>query len=291
MEIELAKNRERDSYSFANINLLGKCNVDCFFCLGKDIADELGNNNQLSAAFLGWKNFTQFLAQCKQNKIKKLYITGQNTDSLLYCHLDALIAYLRRENFDVGLRTNGFLALAKMQTINKTNLSVGYSIHSLNPDVNFEIMKRRWVPDWRRIITSTERPRISVVVNRYNESEIESLLDFFSEFPNIRYVQMRRVSTDRRVDELMPDIEAYERIYHWYSSMYPMTKLFADAEIYSIKGHDVVFWRTVRTSVNSMNYFTDGTISDMYFVVEGYLKYKTKGYEDDYDSRESAANV
>jgi len=25
------KNRNRDPYSFANINLLGRCNVDCFF--------------------------------------------------------------------------------------------------------------------------------------------------------------------------------------------------------------------------------------------------------------------
>lgn len=31
-------------------------------------------------------------------------------------------------------------------------------------------------------------------------------------------------------------------------------------------------WRTVETSVNSINYFTDGTISDEYFIVEGYLK-------------------
>lgn len=41
------KNRERDDFSFANINLLGKCNVDCFFCLGKDIENELSCHNQL----------------------------------------------------------------------------------------------------------------------------------------------------------------------------------------------------------------------------------------------------
>jgi hypothetical protein len=31
-------------------------------------------------------------------------------------------------------------------------------------------------------------------------------------------------------------------------------------------------WRTVGTSVNSLNYFTDGTLSGEYFVIEGYSK-------------------
>lgn len=35
---------------------------------------------------------------------------------------------------------------------------------------------------------------------------------------------------------------------------------------------EVVFWRTIKTSVNSLNYFIDGVVSDLYFVVEGYLK-------------------
>jgi hypothetical protein len=44
-----------------------------------------------------------------------------------------------------------------------------------------------------------------------------------------------------------------------------------------IYGKQVNFWRTVETSVNSINYFTDGTISDNYFVVEGYVKnYKNR---------------
>lgn len=37
----IIKNRKRDKYTFANINLLGKCNADCYFCLGKDIPELL----------------------------------------------------------------------------------------------------------------------------------------------------------------------------------------------------------------------------------------------------------
>ena len=72
---------------------------------------------------------------------------------------------------------------------------------------------------------------------------------------------------------LAPDQVAYEEVYSEVSKIFPMTrKFFTDAEEYDIFGMPVTFWRTIKTSANSMNYFTDGTISDSYFVVEGYLK-------------------
>ena len=83
---------------------------------------------------------------------------------------------------------------------------------------------------------------------------------------------MRRVSTDTRRDLLAPDIAAYERVYTTVKSAFEMkSRLWADAEVYDIFGMDVVFWRTVKTSVNSFNYFTDGIVSKEYLVVEGYL--------------------
>ena len=55
-----AKNKERDSFTFANINFLGKCNVDCYFCLGKDIKDILAQQDQMNTHFSEWKNFEKF---------------------------------------------------------------------------------------------------------------------------------------------------------------------------------------------------------------------------------------
>jgi MoaA/NifB/PqqE/SkfB family radical SAM enzyme len=101
------KNRNREAPTFANINLLGKCNVDCYFCLGKDIQDLLEGQNQLAVPFEEWANFEQFLALCEANNIDKLYVTGQNTDSLQYRYLMDLINYLHSRKFKVGLRTNG----------------------------------------------------------------------------------------------------------------------------------------------------------------------------------------
>lgn len=266
------KNRERSLPTFANINLLGKCNVDCYFCLGKDIPELLNKHNQLNIHFLQWKNFEKFLEICKFHNINKLYITGQNTDSLLYKYLDELIDYLHKKSFKVGIRTNGYLALKKLDIINKCDCSVGYSIHSLNPETNYKIMKRRDIPDWNRIISKTKNPRIAIVVNRYNYNEFFDILKFLSKFKNIKYIQARRISTDTRAEFLAEDAIIYENLYKYVSKTFPRLPNFYDAQRFEIFGMEVCFWRTVKTSVNSFNYFTDGTLSKEYFVVEGYIK-------------------
>jgi len=271
------KNRNREYPTFANINLLGKCNVDCYFCLGKDISHLLNKHNQLNVHFSKWKNFLKFLTFCQRHNIKKLYITGQNTDSLMYKYLDELIDALHSLGFTVGIRTNGYLALQKMDIINKCTNSVGYSIHSLNPETNYKIMKRRDIPDWDKIIPLTKNPRIAIVLNRYNFNEFFDILKYLSKFKNIKYIQVRRVSTDTRYEELKKDIELYELMFKYVANHFPYIGNFYLAQQYNIYGMEVNFWRTVETSINSFNYFTDGTISTEYFIVEGYLKnYKNK---------------
>ena len=269
------KNRNRDQYTFANINFLGKCNVDCFFCLGKDIEELLCKQNQMNDHFSTWKNIDKFLDICKQNNINKLYLTGQNTDPLLYKYLDEIIENIQSKGFSLGIRTNGYRALAKMDSINTLKEEIGYSIHTLSPTTNKMILGRADIPDWENIINkSGNNVRVSIVVNRCNREEIWDILKFLSKFPNIRYIQIRRVSTDTRLNELAPDISAYETFYTEASKIFPLNRKFVtDAEEYVIYDKPVVFWRTIKTSVNSLNYFSDGTISDLYFIVEGYLRY------------------
>ena len=245
-----AKNREREPFSFANLNFLGRCNVDCFFCLGKDIEEELKPHNQLKVPVGDLPNLPQFLALCREHKVQKLYVTGQNTDSLLYRELPELVSVLQDKGFMVGLRTNGYRAGRLMATINRCDLSVGYSIHSLNPVTNKMIMGRSDFPDWDTIIPATRTPRISIVLNRCNEFEFFDLLRFTARFKgHVRYVQVRRPSTDTRLKLLAPDMAAYERVYTQVANIFgpPKARLWEDAEVYDIYGQDVVFWRTVKT--------------------------------------------
>jgi len=271
--VNTAKQREREAPTFANINLLGKCNVKCYFCLGEDIRDNLNGHDQRKVHFDNWLNFGPFLTKCKDNGIEKIYVTGQNTDSLLYEHLDELIAFLQGHGFRVGLRTNGYEAPNHIKTMNRCNCSVGISIHTLRETTNRMIMGRRDRPDWDTIIPAIENPRVSIVLNRCNRFEFWELLQYLKKFRNVRYIQVRRVSTDTRIEELAPDMIAYEEVYSQVRQIFPVTRtLWGDADVFDIYGMDVVFWRTVKTTIGSFNFFTNGVISDEYFVVEGYLK-------------------
>jgi molybdenum cofactor biosynthesis enzyme MoaA len=273
--IEINKNRRREKYTFANINLLGSCNANCYFCLGKDISDELYGKNQLNIHYSKWENFEYFLEQCREEGVKKLYLTGQTADGLQYHYLDEIIDYLQSNGFVVGVRTNGYLAERKMKSIQKMEGGIGYSIHTLNPILNQVIMGKKYLPDWNKIIPmSGPNVRISIVLNRYNINEFENLIKFSSSFDNVRYIQILRISTDTRVDLLQEDIDLYEKFYNDFSKKHKKVGEFYLADQYEMYGKEVNFWRTVETSVNSLNYFTDGTCSNEYFIVEGYLKNK-----------------
>lgn len=71
---------------------------------------------------------------------------------------------------------------------------------------------------------------------------------------------------------LQEDIDLYEEFYQKIEATYPRMEDFYCAQRFEIFGKEVNFWRTVETTCNSFNYFTDGTISQEYFIVEGYLK-------------------
>lgn len=275
-KVEIKKNRNREGFSFANINLLGICNANCYFCLGKDISDNLAGKNQLNVHFSEWKNFDAFLKTCKKEGIKKLYLTGQTADGLQYKYLAEIIDFLQGHGFLVGVRTNGILAKQKMDCILAMKDEIAYSIHTLKPDVNKKIMGFKTIPDWDYIIpVSGDNVRVSIVLCRYNVDEFDDLIKYISKFDNVRYIQVRRISTDTRYDLLEEDITLYERFYEKFSNEHKQDRItdFHLAQRYMLYGKEVNFWRTVETSINSLNYFTDGTCSDEYFIVEGYLKY------------------
>ncbi len=271
----IRKNRNRGRYSFANINLLGKCNLDCFFCLGKDLEEEFLKYNSLDTPPSRLPNLAEFLALCKRQSVRNIYITGQNTDPLLYRHLDELIDYLQREGFMAGLRTNGLLAHRKIATINRCRKSVSYTMLTLNEETMQEITGVRKIPYFDYIFRNVTIPqRVATVVTTQNVDEILDLIMFVSQYPQIGYFQVRRISTDTREKEMMEHIEAFEKFYERVRKKFPQVDEFERSPILDIYGVKVSFWRTVETSVNSLNYFSNGVLSREYFIIEGYLKNK-----------------
>lgn len=270
--MEQIKNRERAKYTFANINLFGKCNANCFFCLGKDMKQLISRYNHTDTHYTQWSNFEIFLDKCTKAGIKKLYVTGQSADGLQYKYLSELVDDLQDRGFVIGVRTNGFNAFQKLSAIRKMKGGIGLSIHSLTAYGNKRIMGTPRLPHWDKIIPACgDNTRVSIVVNRFNIKEIDSLLAYVSKFDNVRYIQLRRVLTDTRVSLLQEDIDAFETYYQNFILSHKPYRFFYKAPVFKIYGKDILFWKTVETSVNSLNYFTDGTCSNEYFIVEGYL--------------------
>jgi MoaA/NifB/PqqE/SkfB family radical SAM enzyme len=267
------KNRDRKAPDFANINLLGPCNADCFFCLGKDLPQLSGIDN-LDLHFSEWENFDRFLNLCVDWGIEKLYMTGQTADGLQYRYLPELVDHLQSQLFTVGLRSNGYLAERKIDTIQKMKGEIGYTINALTPYGNKAVMGRSVIPNWAEIIPqSGDNVRISVVITDHSIREFIGIILFIKQFPNVKYVQFRRISTEHRMGQLAPHIARYEQFYTTIRELYPQTGEFHTAQEHLIEGVKCYFWRTTEATCNSFNYFTDGTVSDEYFIVEGYEKY------------------
>lgn len=268
------KNYDKGAYSFANINMLGPCNLDCFFCLGKDLP-EVGVENQLRDHFSEWRGLGRYLDQCKSYGIQNIYLTGFNTDPLIYRHLEELVDYLQDQaGFCVGIRTNGVAAKNKIDIINRCRKSVSYTLLSRSPAVLEQIAGRAVIPDFDSVFRGVQIPqRVATVVTRQNKDEVLDLIEFTSRYPQIKYFQVRRVSTETRFDRLRGDILAFEELLEEVRGKgFSQSGDFEKAPIFNIYGVPVTFWRTVETSVNSINYFTNGVMSDQYFVVDGYKK-------------------
>jgi MoaA/NifB/PqqE/SkfB family radical SAM enzyme len=276
--MNIEKNRSRNKYTFANINLLGKCNFDCRWCLGKDISD-FSNFNCLNTHFSKWIQFDKFIERVKENGIKQIYITGQNTDSLCYPHLEELIDFLKKSDFYVGIRTNGLLAPRNIHVINKCTTCLGdavsFSVLSRDKAIHKKIVGHENIPDWENIFPQITVPmRVAIVIDRYNVSEFFTLVNWLSKFKNIKYVQVRRISTDTRYDEFKEDIQLYDTLLSDVNSCKRKIKEYETATSYDIDGVECSFWKTIQTTANSMNYYCNGVISDDYFIIEGYLKNK-----------------
>jgi len=270
------KNRDRSEPSFANINLLGPCNLRCRFCIGNDLKAEFDQYNQLKQHFKDWKNLPAYLDQIRARGIPIICVSGQNTDPLMYPYLGEFVDYLHEQGFRVSLRTNGILAKEKMDIINRFD-SVSYSVLSLQPETLYQIAGRRKIVDWRYIFENTERRfRVAIVVTRENISEIPQMLRFLGGFPEIGYVQIRKIMTDTRYGLLKEDMDAFEQLHREVKTRYPKVGEYEGAPTYMIEGKQATFWNLAQTTTNSWNYWTNGVYSDSYFDIEGYLENRYK---------------
>lgn len=259
---------------YGEIYFLGKCNAKCYYCLSKEMSNlKKDDENQMVTHFKEWENFDEYVDLLKENDVKKIYLSSVTTEPMMYKYLDELVDYLRTNGFKVGIRTNGYFANDKMDTLLKLDEEISFSINSFNEDINYEICGLSNIPDWDRIFNEFDRNgkkcRVSIVVNRYNEKEIPDALEKLSKYKCIDYVQLRRVYKYEGVAD--EDIY-YDRVVDDVKANGEKCGNFFESEIYNYKGVKVSLWSDVfkKESVSSINYFTNGLVSDHNLLVPAY---------------------
>lgn len=224
----------RKGSSFGTINLIGKCNLNCFYCKGNSIDNKI---NHLTTHFREWKNFCTFIRQLKERNISNVYIKGINTDPSLYAFLDPLIVYLVNNNFYIGIKTSGYVDITHLFWF--MNGEVTYTINTLDRMTNYKLSGTYTIPNWNYIITNSgKKVNVSIVVNRYNVNEVKDIINYLYQFDNINEIQINSVPNRKEFQE---DINCYNIVYN------------------EVKGMDKVVFK----QLNSVcDYYTDGTIEN-----------------------------
>lgn len=278
---------------YAEILVLGKCICKCFYCLGNEMV-KASKYNQLSEHFSEWKNFPEFIAQCKNEDIRKMYVSSVNTDPFLYKYIEELVAYLRTEFELVGIRGNAAALKPELYpVIQNCNEETSISLNAMTQNISVEIAGNAakyentnlqyFLENEERTFKErkeTRKIRVSIVVNRYNVVEIPYILDWLSSFnvkqPVINYVQLRKIYKYSDKKKFAEDRTAYDILKNHFKESFELDSNFHESEIYNWEGPEanlkVSFWDDVFVpeSIKSLNYFTSGVISNDNLLVPGF---------------------
>lgn len=262
---------------YGEILFLGPCNYSCYYCLQNEM-DKLRQEkeNQLNIHYTKWNNFDKFILSCKNENIDKIYLSSTCTDPLIYMYLDELINELQKNDFKVGIRTNGILANQKLEEIKKLDEEISFSINSFNKETNMKITKKEFIPDYDNILKFLEennkKCRISIVVNKYNYKEIPEILEKLKNYNCISYVQLRKMYKYYKKMNMTEEENAFTSITNWLEENAIQVDSYYESKVYEYKNLKVSLWENVfsKNSVQSINYYTNGIISDFNLLIPIY---------------------
>jgi len=133
---------------FGNIHLSGPCNRKCYFCIGQHMM-ALDKYNILDKWPLD--GFDEYIKTCREYGVETIYLTGTNTDPLLYKHLDKMNEYMYQNHFTFGVRTNAVYDLSLLRYFDKGSVT----ICSLDPIIYKKMMGMGEPPSIYKILDAT----------------------------------------------------------------------------------------------------------------------------------------
>jgi len=233
---------------FANILFGGPCNRTCPFCIGKQLAPRLGQNN---LRLYPLRSQQAFVDEVRRRAIRQIVFTGTNTDPQLYRYEERLLRELRRQlpEAEFSLHSNGALALRKMQVFNQYD-RVCLSIPSLDPQVYERAMGSPKVPDLEKIL---QRARVPVKISCVLQ-ETEGLEIFLEQLHNlgVERVVLRRLLGEKRPLNLPKGLQFHGS--------------YRGNPVYRWGRMEVTCWDFELSQSTSLNLFPDGTLSPHYLL-------------------------
>lgn len=260
---------------YGEILFLGKCNQKCFYCLGNEMPNAKKQDFN-STHFSKFLDFFRFIDILRYRDIDEVYLSSVNTEPLMYKYVDQLVDYLHTKGFKVGIRTNGTIY---DEVLKKLDGEISISINSFNDVTNKKICGRKSPYGTIKKILDNLRGlgktiRISILINEFNVYEFDDMLAKLKDYADvIDYIQIRRWYTLHDTADNSP----YDKCISFIKENYKYVGNFYESDIYESQyGIKVSLWNTVfkRESVQSVNYFPDGKISDYNLLIPIYEENK-----------------
>lgn len=249
--------RGQFAYWFGNIHLSGPCNRSCYFCIGQHMMALDGFNVRDTWPLAGWE---EFVAHCRSRDVREVYVTGTNTDPLLYGHIEQLTRAVRSDiGARVGVRTNAaYLPESRLPLFDMGSVT----ICSLDHDIYRAMMGKgrapcvpdllQWTAHWRPAL------KVNIVLGPENRTEVHSTLRQLAAM-GVERVNLREPYGQPHVGD--PCVNQYER---------EGTRL--GMPVYSVGGMDVVYWDVHYVEVESVNLYASGRVSETYPITVGHVE-------------------
>jgi organic radical activating enzyme len=238
----------RFAHWFGNIHLSGPCNRSCYFCIGQHMM-ALDSENNLNEWPL--RGLDEFLERCRA-RVRTIYLTGTNTDPLLYRHHRSLVARIWDHGFRAGLRTNG---VAYDRDVFDLYESASVTICSLDKATN-EAMMGGPPSDLPRILLNHPKLdlKVNVVLGPENRTRIEDLLSQLAGL-GVRRVNLREPYGQPHVgNPLQYCAESRRQL---------------GMPTYNWRGMHVTYWDVHYCHVESVNLYANGRVSIDYPITRG----------------------
>lgn len=246
---------------FANIHFSGKCNRNCYFCIGQ-FMQALEPFNNLNKENLD--GFDDFIIKCKEYKITEVALTGSNTDPLLYRFIPSLKDKLGR-SLDLQMfriTTNGVKVLNNLETWNLFDFA-SITFCSFDETINQKMMGG--VPvNIREIIKQTKFDfRINILLSSYNiinndlMATIDKLIDAGTKKINLRepYGQPNMRSSLNKFLQ---------------KNKLTFTHKILGNDALTYRGCEICYWDVHYTEVESVNLYANGRVSNDYPITRGH---------------------